>query len=245
MSDQTGVAPEAVAPEAVERSIIEPRRRPGIATHYLRYSLSNGIVMLAGFISFPILTRLLDNTQFGILRYYETMMLLGVAVFKLGAPHAIVRFYPYDGGMRKQRAFGTNLVVLPMVLSIALWLAVASGIGLWAWTGEHVFSPLLWCALAMIPMLACVNIIQSVVRAGERSDIVMATRISGRMAELVLVLGAVILVQQSAWAVFGGRIVAPSCCCRGWATGCTATSTSPGPRSTGAWCAPACATACR
>jgi O-antigen/teichoic acid export membrane protein len=203
MNDQAGVAPEAV-----ERSIVEPSRRPGIATHYLRYSLSNGIVMLAGFISFPILTRLLDNTQFGILRYYETMMLLGVAVFKLGTSHAIVRFYPYDGGLRKQRAFGTNLVVVPMVLSVALWLTVATAVGVWAWTGEHTFSPLLWCALALIPMLACINIIQSVVRAGERSDIVMATRISGRMAELVLVLGAVILVQQSAWAVFGGRIAA-------------------------------------
>jgi O-antigen/teichoic acid export membrane protein len=47
-----------------------------------------------------------------------------------------------------------------------------------------------------------------VVRAGERSDIVMATRIAGRMVELMLVLGAVILVQQSALSVFGGRIVA-------------------------------------
>jgi O-antigen/teichoic acid export membrane protein len=203
MNDQAGVAQEGA-----ERSIIEPKGRPGIATHYLRYSLSNGIVMLAGFISFPILTRLLDNTQFGILRYYETMMLLGVAVFKLGTPHAIVRFYPYDGGLRKQRAFGTNLVVLPMILSVALWMAVATGVGIWAWTGEHRLSPLLWCALAMVPMLAGINIVQSVVRASERSDIVMATRISGRMAELMLVLGAVILVQQSAWAVFGGRIAA-------------------------------------
>lgn len=209
MNDQAaGVAADNVGPESVERSIIEPRRRAGIATHYLRYSFSNGIVMLAGFITFPILTRLLDNTQFGILRYYETMMLLGVAVCKLGAPHAIVRFYPYEGGLRKQRAFGTNLVVLPMALSITLWATVATALGVWAWTGNHAFSPLLWCALAMIPMLACINIIQSVVRAGERSDIVMATRISGRMAELVLVLAAVILVQQSAWAVFGGRIAA-------------------------------------
>lgn len=206
MSEQAGVAAQGA--DDVEGPIIEPRRRPGIATHYLRYSLSNGIVMLAGFISFPILTRLLDNTQFGILRYYETMMLLGVAVFKLGTPQAIVRFYPYDGGTRRQLAFGTNIVAVPMVLSMALWVLLITGVATWAWTGDRTFSPLLWCALALIPMLAGINIIQSVVRAGERSDIVMATRISGRMAELVLVLGAVILVQQSAWAVFGGRIAA-------------------------------------
>ena len=73
------------------------RQPPSIATHYMRYSTSNAIVMLADFISFPILTRLLDNTQFGILRYYETWMMIGVAIVKLGAQHAILRFYPYDG----------------------------------------------------------------------------------------------------------------------------------------------------
>src|SRR5688572_23056950 len=202
MNDQAGVAQDGV-----DTAVAEPRR-PGIATHYLRYSFSNGMVMLAGFISFPILTRLLDNTQFGILRYYETMMLLGVAVLKLGTPHSIVRFYPYSGDAHQARAFGTNMVLLPMLLSVALWALVAIGTAIWTWTGERAFSPLLWCAFAMMPMLAAIAIVQSAVRASERSDIVMASRIAGRMVELMLVLGAVILVQQSALSVFGGRIVA-------------------------------------
>jgi len=183
------------------------RRRPGIATHYLRYSFSNGMVMLAGFISFPILTRFLDNTQFGILRYYDTLMLLGVAALKLGTPHAIVRFYPYHGDARQMRAFGTNMVALPMLLSGALWLIAALAMAGWSIL-EGRFSPLFWCAFAMIPMLAAVNIVQMVVRASERSDIVMATRILGRLLELVLVVGAVVLVQHSALAVYGGKIAA-------------------------------------
>ena len=35
----------------------------GIAGHYLRYSAGNLSTMVAGLVSFPILTRLLDNTQ--------------------------------------------------------------------------------------------------------------------------------------------------------------------------------------
>lgn len=185
-----------------------PRERPSIVTHYLRYSISNGLVMLAGFISFPILTRFLDNTQFGILRYYETLMLLGVAIIKLGTPHAIVRFYPYDGNERRMQEFGTNMVLLPLMLSGTIWLAGVSVIVLWSWLGEGAFSPLVWCAVLMMPMLAAVNIMQMVIRASERSDIVMAMRVIGRMLELVLVLGAVILVQRSALAVYGGKIVA-------------------------------------
>lgn len=185
-----------------------PRKRPTIATHYLRYSMSNALVMLAGFISFPILTRLLDNTQFGILRYYDTWMLIGVALIKLGSQHAIVRFYPYDGDPQGMRAFGTNQVLLPLVLSGMLWTLGALGLVLWWRLGGGEVHPVFWCAVLIMPMLAASNIVQMVARASERSDIVMATRIIGRLLELVLVLGAVILVQQSALAVYGGKIIA-------------------------------------
>lgn len=185
-----------------------PRPQPDIATHYLRYSISNGVVMLLGFISFPILTRFLDNTQFGILRYYETLMLLGVALIKFGTPHAIVRFYPYDGDVRRMQDFGTNMVLLPLILSGTAWLACTTGLVLWAWVSGHAFTPLFWLAVVMVPMLAATNIVQMVVRASERSDILMATRVIARMLELLFVLGAVILIQQSAMAVYGGKILA-------------------------------------
>lgn len=195
--------------EGVEQDeLVAPVRRPGIATHYLRYSMSNGLVMLAGFISFPILTRLLDNTQFGILRYYDTFMLLGVALIKLGTPHAIVRFYPYDGDAQRMRAFGTNMVLLPLLLSAVVWALVVGGLSLWSGIDGVAYPPILWCAVLMIPMLATVNIVQMVIRASERSDIVMATRIIGRLLELMLVLGAVVLVQHSALAVYGGKMTA-------------------------------------
>lgn len=199
--------PETEAVSDTE-NLAAARRRPGIATHYLRYSMSNALVMLAGFISFPILTRLLSNTEFGVLRYYETWMLLGVSLIKLGSQHSIVRFYPYQGGDAQQmRAFGTNQVLLPVVLSVTSWALGMLGLLLWWWRGGTVH-PVFWCAVLIMPMLAVGNIVQMVARASERSDIVMATRIFGRLLELVLVLGAVILVQQSALAVFGGKILA-------------------------------------
>ena len=185
----------------------DPHPRADIATHYLRYSISNGVVMLLGFISFPILARFLDNTQFGILRYYDTLMLLGVALIKFGAPHAIVRFYPY-GDPRGMRDFGTNLVLLPLLMSVSVWALAIICLMLWSWTGGATFTPLFWCAAVMVPMLAATNIVQMVVRASERSDILMTTRVIARMLELMLVLGAVILIQHSALAVYGGKLIA-------------------------------------
>ncbi|MGY0560831.1 MULTISPECIES: oligosaccharide flippase family protein [unclassified Luteimonas] len=198
-------------PDKATAAITQPagllRKPPGLGTHYLRYSVSNALVLLAGFISFPILTRMLDNTEFGILRYYETFMLVGVALAKLGSQHAIVRLYPY-GDPGRMRTFGTNVVLLPLVMSATLCAVAIVGMLLWSgWSGRS-FSPVLWCVVAITPMLAASAIVQSVMRAGERSDVVMVTRIIGRMLELVLVLGAVILVQQSALAVYGGKLVA-------------------------------------
>ena len=186
----------------------QARAHTDIGTHYLRYSISNGAVMLLGFISFPILTRFLDNAQFGILRYYDTLMLLGVALMKFGTPHAIVRFYPYDGDPQRMRDFGTNLVLLPLMLSLGMWALCMLGLTLWSWAGSEALSPMIWCAAVMVPLLASTNIVQMVIRASERSDILMATRVIARMLELMLVLGAVILIQHSALAVYGGKLIA-------------------------------------
>lgn len=199
--------PETV-PATDQSAVRADRERPGLATHYLRYSISNALVMCVGFISFPILTRLLDNAQYGIFRYYEALMLLGVALMKLGGPHAIVRFYPYDGDAHSVRTFGTNLVVLPVVLSTVLCGFVAVGLLVWHERTGRSLHPVALCAVLMVPMLAASALMQMVARASERSDIVIATRIIGRLLELVLVLGAVILVQQSALAVFGGKFLA-------------------------------------
>jgi O-antigen/teichoic acid export membrane protein len=205
MNSQAEIA-QASGDDALEAT--QPRPRPDIATHYLRYSISNGVVMLLGFISFPILTRFLDNTQFGILRYYETLMLLGVALIKFGAPHSIVRFYPYDDNQQRLRDFGTNQVLLPLMFSLSVWSLGAAALVLWSWATGGNYHLLFWFALVMVPMLAATNIIQMVVRASERSDILMATRVIARALELVFVLGAVILVQHSAMAVYGGKLVA-------------------------------------
>lgn len=179
-----------------------------LSTHYVRYSISNGAVMLLGFISFPILTRLLDNAEFGVLKYYDTLMLLGVALVKFGAPHAIVRFYPYDRDPDQMRAFGTNLVFLPLVLSVTLWaIGAIFLVVVQTWLGGD-FHPLFWFALMLVPLLATTNIVQMVIRASERSDLLMSNRIIARVLELVFVLCAVILLQQSALAVYGGKILA-------------------------------------
>lgn len=203
--------PEPVNPAAplIAQDTSAPApRRVSIGTHYLRYSTANALVLLAGLISFPVLTRLLDNTQYGILGYYETWVMMAVAVAKLGAQHAIIRFYPHGGDIERMERFATNLLLLPMLASLCLWLLAVTVLGSIAWFGGVAFSPVLWCAVLAIPLMVFASLVQMVLRAGELSGVLMVTKVAWRWLELVLMLAAVIAIERSALAAYGGRILA-------------------------------------
>jgi O-antigen/teichoic acid export membrane protein len=185
-----------------------PPRRVSMGTHYLRYSTANALVLLAGLISFPALTRLLDNTQYGILGYYETWVMMAVAIAKLGAQHAIIRFYPHGGDPERMERFATNLLLLPMLASLCLWLLAVTVLGSIAWFGGVAFSPVLWCAVLAIPLMVFASLVQMIIRAGELSGLLMVTKVAWRWLELVLMLAAVIAIERSALAAYGGRILA-------------------------------------
>lgn len=194
-------------PAVTEAPPVKPSQQVGLGKHYARYSAATVLIMLAGLVSFPTLTRLLDNTQYGILGYYETWILMTFAVTKLGAQHAILRMYPFGGDESRLRHFATNLVYLPLMVSLGLWLAgmiVFAG-GSWALGAVH--SPVLWLALLAIPMMVFVSQVEMTLRASERSGLLTTTKVSARWMELALVLTAVIAIERSALAVYGGRIV--------------------------------------
>ncbi|MFC3549820.1 lipopolysaccharide biosynthesis protein [Lysobacter cavernae] len=183
-------------------------KRHGLVTHYLRYSTGSLLVITAGLVSFPILTRLLDNTQYGILGYYDTWVLLAVSLGKLGAQHAVLRFYPHDGDAARLRSFSTNLFYLPLAISLLLWGAIVLGTLLVDAASGLRQSPMFWLALGMMPMLVFASMVEMVLRASENSRLVMLTRVGWRWLELVLMLGAVLLLQHSAMAAYGGKMLA-------------------------------------
>lgn len=203
----TGMNRERSRSDAVSPAPARPAAT-SMGMHYLRYSTANVLVLLAGLISFPVLTRLLDNAEYGVMGYFNTWLMVAVAIAKFGGQHSIVRFYPHDGGERQMQNFSTNLVALPMMLSLAVWLVAALALAGWQAAGQARYSGVFWCVVLLIPVMVVASIIQAVVRASERSAIVMVTKVVGRGLELALVLGFVILIERSAFAVYGGRLLA-------------------------------------
>ncbi len=179
----------------------------GIGVHYARYLGANVLVTAAGFVSFPFMTRLLDNHQFGVLGYYEAWLLLLAGVLKLGTQHAILRFYPHNGGRDALLRFRSDHLLLPFALSLMLWLTCAGAAWLlieYVADGER---PVLWLMLLMVPLTIWCSFVEAVMFAMERSDITLWLKSAWRWGELGLVLLTILLIERSAVGVFAARLV--------------------------------------
>lgn len=181
--------------------------KTGVLVHYLRYLGGNLMIIAAGFISFPIMTRLLDNHQFGILGYYEAWLLVIAGLLKLGAQHAILRFYPHQGGAIALRRFRTDYLLLPFALSLLLWLVCAATVAMAIQRFPADEQPILWVLIVTLPLLIWASFVEAIMYALERSDISIWLKTLWRWSELGLVLLTIGMIERSALGVFSARLV--------------------------------------
>jgi O-antigen/teichoic acid export membrane protein len=178
----------------------------GIATHYVRYLGANVMVAAAGFVSFPVMTRLLDNHQFGLLGYYEALLLLVAGVLKLGTQHAILRFYPHRGDAAALQDFRSNHVLLPFGLSMLLWLACVAVVAVLVRRIAAEEQPILWLLMLTVPLVIWSSFVEAVMYALERSDITLWLKSAWRWGELALVLLTIAFIERSAVGVFAAKL---------------------------------------
>lgn len=181
--------------------------RPGVLIHYLRYLGANSLALAAGFISFPVMTRLLSNHEFGILGYYEALLLVGTAVLKLGTQHALLRYYPHDGDPESLARFRSDHVLGPYALSLLLWLACLAVVAVLIGRIPVDERPVLWVVMLTIPLLIWGSFVEQVMYALERSDITLWFKTSWRWSELAMVLATLWLVERSALGVLGAKLL--------------------------------------
>lgn len=182
--------------------------RPGIATHYLRYTIGNVLVMVAGFVSYPVMARLLSYNEFGIFGYVDTWLLILAAVFKLGGQHAILRFYPHRGGADALARFGSNFVLLPLLCSIGLWLLALVAFGIYSIAVPDTRSAIGWLMLAVLLPTMWISFVSMVFAAEERSDLSVRVNVGWRWLEVAAILPIIFLVTRSADGVYAGRLIA-------------------------------------
>ena len=183
------------------------RARVGVATHYIRYALGNVMVMAAGFVSFPIMTRLLDTGQYGIFGYYDAWLLILAGLFKLGAQHTILRFYPHGAGAPALARFGANCILLPFCASAALWLLAITAYAVIVRVAAPEAATIGWIMLLLLLPTIWISLAGAFAYAEERSDLSVRFAVGQRWAETLGILVVVYFIERSTLGAYLARLV--------------------------------------
>lgn len=181
--------------------------RPSIATHYLRYTIGNALILLAGFVSFPILTHLLSNAEYGVLGYFDAWMLMLTAVIKLGSQHSTLRFYPHGSDSHGLARYGATFVLFSFAVSCGIWLLAAIVLAVLTLLGR-VGQPIeAWVMLVLLLPTVCISYVTSVLTAEERSDLSVRFSVGQRWGDVLTILGIVYFLSRTATGVYAARLI--------------------------------------
>lgn len=176
--------------------------------HYSRYATGNVLSLAAGFISFPILTRTLDNHQFGLIGYLDGILLIAVAGLKYGLGDAVMRFYPHGEDESAFRRFVSSVMLVPLAASVLIWLVAMLGVVIAMHQGWVDNGTAALMAFAGIPFLTVTSYVQWLMAAQEKSGTNAATNTVTRWSQTFLVVAMVLLVAPTVLSVYAGRLVA-------------------------------------
>jgi O-antigen/teichoic acid export membrane protein len=87
-------------------------------SHFSQFFVGSSLSVLVGLVSFPILTRILSQEEYGILGLMSTTMLIAVAASKAGLSNAILRFYSeYSSTSEPRTIFSSTILLRGLLLS--------------------------------------------------------------------------------------------------------------------------------
>jgi O-antigen/teichoic acid export membrane protein len=180
--------------------------------HTSVYGIGSALLTVAGFISFPILTRLLSVSDYGLLSLVGTTVALLVAVGKLGIQQSIVRFHAelYSTERRASEAQLLATVLWGMGLTSAvtavIWIVAVS----WAphgWWHDSRLPHLMRLTAALIIVRVLDSAFLNVLRAQQRSTAYTAYTVVRRYAVLGLALTTMLYVVPGLDGFFGSAVI--------------------------------------
>lgn len=167
--------------------------------------------MIAGFVSMPILTRILTKSQYGILNLVSITLFILLAVAKFGLQHSAVRFFDeFKNGKRKEdiSVFYTTLfwgcLILSTVVGAVFWIL-----------GQFLYHPfpserpgiLLLLVAGMVITGSMIIRFINFLRVEQRTKSVNLLKIIDRYVALALSLAFVYIFSKTIEIFFSGKLL--------------------------------------
>lgn len=165
------------------------------------------IVVAAGFISFPILTRVFSVSDYGILSLIATTLLIVTAVTKLGLPESIVRFYAEFKSRDQLAKFCSTVFLTSMAvaLSVGVFLILA---------GKLVHTNLDRNVVKLLPVVSviiftgCMSaILTSYLRAEQRTKLYNLIAVMQRYGSLFFGIFLIFFIVKGLYGFYIGQMI--------------------------------------
>ena len=179
--------------------------RPSFLRDIGHYLSGRAVLLLLGFVTFPLLTRMLSVGDYGVLSFALRIVLLLTVLSKCGLQYSAARFY--EAGRSEQdvdhrRRFHSTLLLGPALTSLTV---ICVYLPILIFFRDRLADPMLYRCLLLAPVLAIVRTLQSLVlsmlRNEGRSALHSVLEVAARVLTLVGIVSLFFGKTQTAFAV--------------------------------------------
>lgn len=161
-----------------------------------QYFLGQIAVMAAGFISFPVLTRIFSVENYGLLGLVTTTIMLATAIAKVGSTNSTVRFFPeYKSSGKLSEYYSTMIfgyAAIAVVVALLLLITITS-FDLFGVKNIYLITTIPFIVIFM----SLYSVMQGMLRAEQKIKNYIATNIAFRYGTILMGVLALFVISKS------------------------------------------------
>jgi O-antigen/teichoic acid export membrane protein len=177
-----------------------PLRR--LLVHTSHYSIASALTMVAGLISFPLLTRIFSVAEYGVMNLITASLSVATAFGKFGIQHSIVRY-------QSEIANNKSKFTTPQLHATALYGMTGSALLVTlVMIGISQFAPERWLGgqqvrflFAFASMMVVIGVVESAItnflRANQETTLLMKYQVAKKYVGLALIIGTLFMIAKN------------------------------------------------
>ena len=181
--------------------------------HFSVYSFGGLLISIAGFISFPILTRFFSVEEYGLMNLVSTTLAIIVGLSKLGVHNSIVRYVHEirnnNSKFNNDELFNTvffSMLFFSLLIAI-LWSVSSQYLPLDIVKDEQIYGLFLLTSL-LIPIRVIFSFFSNTLKSLEKSIVLTTYKVIQRYLTLALMLLFIFYISENLYGFYWAIIIA-------------------------------------
>jgi O-antigen/teichoic acid export membrane protein len=198
----------AELPVAVDQHQPPPGRSHQIFRQAVHYFSGSGLGILSSIISYPVLTRLVSQRDYGTMTIVSSSVFLLVSLSKIGLQNSAIRFYPDFPTEEGNRSFLSTLLWFPVMNSAILAaLVIAVMLVVSHWVEDMSLKMVVLMAAPIVIPETALALLLAFMRAAKRASRSVVYYNISRYGQMFTSLGLLVFMQRKLLGFYIGWLV--------------------------------------